>query len=564
MMFKRLVENRPTSAPRPSSFGRALAVRALAMGIAVITVWQVAPRSAAAEEPLQYNRDIRPILAEHCFACHGPDSASREADLRLDQRSAAIEMNAIVPSKPDESEMLRRIHADDPDELMPPPASKKPLSDGDKQMLRQWIEQGAEYQLHWSLIPPRRPEPPVVKQVSWIRNPIDAFVLARLEVEGLTPSPAADRRALARRVSLDLTGLPPSVESVERFVADSSPEAYEKLVDQLLASRSWGEHRARYWLDAARYADTHGIHFDNFREMWSYRDWVIDAFNQNMPFDQFTIENLAGDLLPNRTLEQQIGSGFNRCNMTTNEGGIIDEEYLVLYTRDRTETTSLVWMGLTAGCAVCHNHKFDPLSQREFYELAAFFNNTTQGARDGNIKDTPPILPVPLEVDRPRWDALPELIAEAKQQVQRRREQARPQFDAWLAEAGPESLGPSVAEDALHVQAKFDEGRGETVTLLVDDQSLQVDLKKTAQWEAHGPSQSALSVQGAALELPDAGALSASSRSPAPLGSSCRSTMAMAPSVREWTMRTTIAAGIFGVSDVKSACTSSTNGPLAA
>ncbi len=211
----------------------------------------------------------------------------------------------------------------------------------------------------------------------------------------MKPAPEADRRTLARRASLDLTGLPPDPAAVEAFVADQSPDAYERYVDRLLESPAWGEHRGRYWLDAARYADTHGIHFDNFREMWTYRDWVISAFNANLPFDQFTIEQLAGDLLPSRTLDQQIGSGFNRCNMTTNEGGVIPEEYLVLYTRDRTETMSQVWLGMTAGCAVCHDHKFDPLTQREFYELAAFFNNTTQGAMDGNIKDTPPIVVVP-------------------------------------------------------------------------------------------------------------------------------------------------------------------------
>ena len=208
---------------------------------------------------------------------------------------------------------------------------------------------------------------------------------------GLEPAPEADRSTLVRRVSLDLTGLPPAPEVVTAFLEDASPDAYEKLVDRLLASESWGEHRGRYWLDYARYADTHGVHFDNYREMWSYRDWIIEAFNANKPFDQFTIECLAGDLLPNATLDQKIASGFHRCNMTTNEGGIIDEEYKVLYTRDRTETTAYVWMGLTANCAVCHDHKFDPLSQREFYELSAFFNNTTQGCsrrqRQGHAAD---------------------------------------------------------------------------------------------------------------------------------------------------------------------------------
>ena len=228
---------------------------------------------------------------------------------------------------------------------------------------------------------------------AWAKNPIDRFILARLEQEGLAPAPEADRRTLARRLALDITGLPPEPADVEVFVADARPDAYERLVDSLLVKPEWGEHRGHHWLDYARYGDTHGIHFDNFREMWTYRQWVISAFNQNMPFDRFTILQLAGDLVAEElpdgdidaVLDTQIASGFNRCNMTTNEGGVIPEEYLVLSTRDRTETTATVWMGLTAGCAVCHDHKFDPLSQREFYELAAFFNNTTQGAMDGTI-----------------------------------------------------------------------------------------------------------------------------------------------------------------------------------
>ena len=331
------------------------------------------------QEKLQYNRDVRPILADTCFACHGPDSAARQADLRLDQRDAAIEMGAIVPEEPDDSEMIRRVLSSDADEVMPPPSSHKELTAEQKEILRRWVDEGAEYQLHWAFLPPQRPELPEVKNGDWVRNPIDRFVLAQLEAAGLEPAPPADARTLARRVSLDLTGLPPQADLVERFAADTSPEAYDKLVDELLQSPHWGEHRGRYWLDYARYADTHGVHFDNYREMWSYRDWVIQAFNSNMPYDEFTRISLAGDLLTNPTLEQLIGSGFNRCNMTTNEGGIIDEEYVVLYTRDRTETTSRVWMGLTANCAVCHDHKFDPLPQREFYEMAAFFNNTTQG-----------------------------------------------------------------------------------------------------------------------------------------------------------------------------------------
>ena len=360
----------------------------------------------AAESGPEYNRDIRPILAENCFACHGPDKAARKADLRLDIREEAIKAGVIVPGKPDKSPLVERIFSDDPGEKMPPPKSHKKLTPAQKDLLKRWIAGGAEYQPHWSFIAPRRPELPAVKNAAWVRNPIDRFILTELEKRGLQPAPEADRRTLARRLSLDLTGLPPTPAEVEAFVNDKATDAYEKLVDRLLASPQWGEHRGRYWLDAARYADTHGIHFDNYREMWAYRDWVINAFNRNLTFDRFTIEQLAGDLLPKPTIDQIVASGFNRCNITTNEGGAISEEYLVLYTRDRTETVSQVWLGLTAGCAVCHDHKFDPFSQKDFYRLAAFFNNTTQAAMDGNIKDTPPVLVVPRTEDRPRWQTV--------------------------------------------------------------------------------------------------------------------------------------------------------------
>ncbi len=364
------------------------------------------PASAADRQALEYNRDIRPILAENCFPCHGPDSAARKAELRLDRREAAIEAGAIAPGDPESSELIARINAESADELMPPRKSTKTLTAQQKDTLKRWIAAGAEYQLHWSLIPPKRPALPKVRNESWVRNPIDRFVLAKLEENGLQPAPEADRRTLARRLSLDLTGLPPEPDLVDRFLNDPAPNAYDNMVTRLLDSPRWGEHRARYWLDLARYADTNGYHFDNYREAWAYRDWVIGAFNRNLPFDRFTIEQLAGDLLPGHTLDQQVASGFNRCNATTNEGGVIPEEYKVLYTRDRTETTSQVWMGLTAGCAVCHDHKFDPLSQREFYELSAFFNNTTQPTMDGNIKDTPPTIFVPRAADRPRWESL--------------------------------------------------------------------------------------------------------------------------------------------------------------
>ncbi|NUQ63706.1 MAG: DUF1553 domain-containing protein [Pirellulales bacterium] len=462
--------------------------------------------AAQAERPLEYNRDIRPVLADTCFKCHGPDSASREADLRLDLRQAAIDSGAIVPGDPDSSMMVERILEQDPDSRMPPAQSHKTLSDAQKQLLVRWIREGAEYQPHWSLVPPQQPGLPEVKNTAWIRTPIDRFILARLESEGLTPAPEADRRTLARRVALDLTGLPPSPELVEAFVADASPDACEKLVDQLLQSPAWGEHRGRYWLDYARYADTHGIHFDNFREMWSYRQWVIEAMNRNMPFDQFTVENLAGDLLPGATLDQRIGSGFNRCNMTTNEGGIIDEEYAVLYARDRTETTSQVWLGLTVGCAVCHEHKFDPISQREFYELSAFFNNTTQPVRDGNVKDTPPVLIVPRSEDRERYDSLKPLLAEAKQKVEARRQSARPDFDAWLSAASPDVFAKEISSDGLHLHAPLDQGAGPAATVIVDGQPRQVPVDASAEWQPGHTAAQAVKVSSRGVaEIAEAG-----------------------------------------------------------
>jgi hypothetical protein len=289
------------------------------------------------------------------------------------------------------------------------------------------------------------------------------------------------------------------------FLADESPEAYERYIDRLLASPNWGEHRGRYWLDAARYADTHGIHIDNYREMWSYRDWVIRALNANMPFDQFTIENLAGDLLPNPTLEQKIGSGFNRCNITTSEGGAIDEEYAVLYTRDRTETTSQVWLGLTTGCAVCHDHKFDPLSQKEFYELSAFFNNTTQKPMDGNVKDTPPVVLVPPEKDLPRWKELQKLVPEAEAAVNAHKELARPRFDQWLATAKPADLDTMIPSAGLHFAAPLSDDAA-TIAFKVNDQPREATLPPTAEWRDGKTKPKAVYLnQGAILEVADAG-----------------------------------------------------------
>ncbi len=369
--------------------------------------WSVVAGSTStvrAQQPLEYNRDIRPILAENCFACHGADSAARKGDLRLDRRDAAIEFEAITPGKPDDSSLIERINESDPEAVMPPPETKKTLTAEQKELLKRWIAAGAEYQAHWSFIAPQRPEPPTVKNEAWAKNAIDRFVLARLEANGLSPALEADARTLFRRLHLDITGLPPTPDDVAAFVSDYSQrhdDALSDWIDRLMKTSAWGEHRARYWLDAARYADTHGLHFDNYREMWPYRDWVIRAFNANQPFDQFTVEQLAGDLLPNPTLDQQIATGFQRCNMTTNEGGTIDEENLANYAVDRVQTFGWVYLGLTTNCGQCHDHKFDPFSTKDFYSLAAFFRNTTQPAKDGNVKDgRGPSLLVPSEADR--------------------------------------------------------------------------------------------------------------------------------------------------------------------
>jgi hypothetical protein len=439
-----------------------------------------------APAPLKYNRDIRPILADACFACHGMDAAARQADLRLDDRDSAIESGAIEPGKPDRSDLVARILTDDPETLMPPPKSHKVLTAEQKAILQRWIAEGAEYEPHWAFVPPARPELPVVKNEGWVRQPLDRFILNRLESEGLEPAPEADLETLARRAALDVTGLPPTPEQLAELRADTSASAYENYVNRLLERPEWGEHRGRYWLDYARYADTHGIHFDNYREMWAYRDWVIHAFNTNMPYDQFTVEQLAGDLLPEPTLDQRVATGFNRCNITTNEGGVIPEEYVVLYARDRTETTASVFLGLTAGCAVCHDHKLDPLTQQEFYSLSAFFNNTTQNPMDGNIKDTPPIIPVPQLEDRPRVDALKASIAQQQQQQAELREQLRAPFEQWTQQPqlADSFSWDAVPSDGLVAHLPLAEGGGEFLNVFAGGRSQRVPVPAGAKWDA--------------------------------------------------------------------------------
>ena len=356
---------------------------------------------------ISFNAQIRPILSEYCLACHGPDSSSRKAGLRLDDRESVLESEAVVPGKPDDSELIRRIFSTDPETVMPPPGAGRKLQQKHKTLLRNWISQGAGWQAHWAFLKPVRPTIPVPDGThGWSRNPIDFFIARKLRDLDLKPARPADRYTLARRVALDLTGLPPAEELLRSCLNDDSEDWYAHLVDALLKSQHAGEHRARYWLDAARYGDTHGMHVDNYREIWPFRDWVVNAFNTGMPFDQFVIEQLAGDMLPGATLEQRIATGFNRCNITTSEGGAIPAELEVRYMVDRVETTATVFLGLTAGCAVCHDHKYDPLSQREFYQLGAIFNNSTAQVMDGNQKDTPPVITLPDDTFRDEWEQL--------------------------------------------------------------------------------------------------------------------------------------------------------------
>lgn len=341
---------------------------------------------SAADRPLpetvEFNRDVRSILSNNCLLCHGPDANHREADLRLDVEESAKAVKegkaAIVPSKLAESELIRRITATDADERMPPADSGKSLTPRDIEILRRWVAQGAVYEKHWSLLPVHRVEPPAAADAT--ATPIDRFLLARLQIEGIKPAPEADRRTLLRRLSYDLTGLPPTPREVEEFLADRSPQAYEKVVDRLLASPAYGERMANYWLDLVRFADTNGIHSDNHREHAPYRDYVIDAFNANLPFDRFTVEQLAGDLLPNPTNAQRIASGYNRLNLTTEEGGAQAKEYLAKYQADRVRNASTVWMAATMGCCECHTHKFDPYTIKDFYSFAAFFADVQETA----------------------------------------------------------------------------------------------------------------------------------------------------------------------------------------
>ena len=381
--------------------------------ILIFTAWWVGHAVSAKETaPIDFNRDIRPILSENCFHCHGPDANKREADLRLDiEADAKKDLGGYLALKagdPKNSTVWERVTHDDPDEIMPPPKAKRVLTAAQKELLRRWIEAGAKYEAHWAYVPPRRSVPIALKTPTTearVRNEIDRYVFARLEAENLSPSPEASRQRLIRRVSLDLTGLPPTSEEVAAFVADESTNAWEKVVDRLLKSDRFGEHWARPWLDLARYADSNGFQADQLRDSWAYRDWVIDALNANMPFDQFTIEQLAGDLLPNATLDQKIATGFHRTVTCNVEAGVHPEENRTNQVIDRVNTTGTVWLGTTLECTQCHDHKYDPFTMRDYYQIFAYFNNTPLEVQNPSGKGVSfdfygPKMELPLPADR--------------------------------------------------------------------------------------------------------------------------------------------------------------------
>jgi len=371
-------------------------------------------------EPLNFNRDVRPILSENCFYCHGVDGNKREADLRLDVREDALAMEAIVPGSLEDSEMYYRIHSEDEDEIMPPPESNRILSAEQKKILDRWIKEGAQYEKHWAFVAPLKKQVPQVRKPNWVRNPIDGFILSELERRNLEPSPEAKKEVLIKRLYADLIGLPPSPEEVDTYMNDTSSDAYEKVVDHLLASPHYGERMAMEWLDAARYADSNGFQFDGETYQWIWRDWVVKALNEDMPFDQFTIWQLAGDLLPHSTIDQKIASGFNRNHLNNGEGGAIPEEQRFVILFDRMDVTSTTWLGLTMACAQCHDHKYDPITARDYYGMMDAFNHVSESGRPGKqskrVRVAAPFIELPTEENKLKIKEFEDRIAKLRHQ----------------------------------------------------------------------------------------------------------------------------------------------------
>lgn len=424
-----------------------------------------------ANDAVDFARDIRPILSNHCWSCHGPDEQARKAGLRLDlpkSATATLESGsrAIDPADLAQSELLSRITSMDESEVMPPPNFKKPLTTRQIELLRRWVAQGAKYADHWAFVAPMRPALPAVKDATWPREPLDYFVLQRLEAEGMRPNPVASHETLLRRVTYDLTGLPPTVEDLDAFLADASPEAYERVVDRLLTSPQYAERMAVQWLDAARYADTNGYNNDEERSMWPWRDWVIKAFAENMPYDRFLVEQLAGDLLPSPTLAQRVATGFNRNHVLTTEGGIIEEEYRVEYVADRVHTTSTVFLGLSFQCARCHDHKFDPMTQRDYYRFFAFFNNVSDklvGYNKGGSAE--PFVASPTAEQQLESARLKQAKKSLEQQLATRADNVQPLIEQWEQSLSVEQKQIAIPAGQLFAVA-FDEAQGDRARIV--------------------------------------------------------------------------------------------------
>ena len=398
----------------------------------------------AQAEPLNFNRDVRPILSENCFYCHGVDGNKREADLRLDVREDALASDAFVPGDLNASELFYRIHSGDKDEVMPPPESKRVLSARQKKILEQWIKEGAKYDKHWAFVAPKKKSPPKVQKPNWVRNPIDSFVLTKMEENKISPNPEADKPNLIKRLYADLTGLPPTPEEVNAFVYDHSADAYEKVVDHLLASPHYGERMALEWLDAARYADSNGFQQDGDTYQWIWRDWVVKALNQDMPFDQFTVWQLAGDLLPKATVNQKIASGFNRNHLNNGEGGAIAEEQRFVIIFDRIDVTSTTWMGLTMACAQCHDHKYDPITMQDYYGMMDAFNQVSESGRPGRqssrVRVASPFIEIPTEENKVKIKEFEGRIAQLRKQIESNDDKAKKESSL------PQRNGPTQAQ----------------------------------------------------------------------------------------------------------------------
>ncbi len=459
-------------------------------------------------DEISFNEHIQPILSEYCYHCHGPDSGTRRPDkepLRLDSEEGLAQMRdfgapVIIKGKPAESELVKLIKSHDKDEVMPPPESHKVMKPREIALLEKWVAQGAVYEGHWAYQPVKRLE---AKPNEWSKKPIDGFVFEKLSEAGLKPNGPEEARRFHRRLAFDLTGLPPQPAETDAFVAAFAKDADAAIsaeADRMLATVASAEQLARHWLDSARYADTHGIHIDNFRSIWPYRDWVIRAFQANMPWDEFTTQQIAGDLMDAPTLDQKVATGFNRCLATTGEGGAIPEEYDAIYASDRVDTVGAVWLGLTASCASCHDHKFDPFSTKEFYQLTAFFRNNTMSALDGNNAVHPPAIFVPLSEDRENWGTLESRLADADKRIAERRGAAKPDYDAWAAQQ-PGPPAEEAVDPTLIIHAPLNEAAGKAVAT-VDGAAIEIAVEPE---RIDGPFGKAAVVSNADMEFGDIG-----------------------------------------------------------